>query len=181
MAEFNLDAFKNATFSGAMETHFTPPPADLYKGSILEIDLSQNQGKKDPSKMVSVLKLTWELEDPTGKVKEITGQDSSRAYQDVFLDLGPDGKLLGGKGRNIGLGALREAIGQNADGKPWAPSMLVGAKATIKVEIEKFQRKDGGDGQKATVASVSAYNLPGPAAGVGGQKASAMPSRPAGR
>ena len=54
-----------------------------------------------------------------------------------------------------------------------APAVQVSsAKATIKVELEKFQRKDGGDGQKAKVTSVAPYT-PGAVAG-----ASAMPSRP---
>ncbi len=43
------------------------------------------------------------------------------------LDVTPDGNGLDfGKGKNIGLGRLREAMGQNRPGVPWGPSMLGG-------------------------------------------------------
>jgi hypothetical protein len=179
MSGFDLDVFKNAAIQGAMEDHFTPPPADVYGARIVDFNVTQSPGKKDATKTYTFLKIVWGLEDPTGKVKEATGQDEARAGQDIGLDLTPDGKLAIGKGKNIGLGALRTALGQNAEGKPWAPSMLVNAKAKVKVELEKFTRRDGGDGQKAIVTSVTSYNSP--ASGAGAARPSAMPSRPAAR
>lgn len=171
---FDLEQFKKAQMTGAMDDHFTPPPADVYKAKILDFSGSESQGKKDPTKTYTFMEITWELEDPTGKVKAATGLDSTRATQKLSLDMSPSGQILNGTGKNIGLGALRTALGQNDPKKPWGPSMLIGAKATIKVEIEKFTRRDGGDGQKAIVTSVAPYNAP---VG-GGAAASAMPSRP---
>jgi hypothetical protein len=39
-----------------------------------------------------------------------------------------------GTGKNIQLGRVRAALGQNDENKPWKFSMLVGAAAKIKVE-----------------------------------------------
>lgn len=53
--------------------------------------------------------------------------------QTLWLDTTESGGLDFGKGKNVGLGRLREALGQNAPGKPWAPGMLVGGVAKVKV------------------------------------------------
>ena len=173
---FDIEKFKQAQVTAAFDDHFTPAPAGEYGARIASWDVTQSQGKKDPSKTYTFLKVEWGLEDPTGSIEAVTGQDESRAYQDISLDMTDDGKnLLAGTGKNIGLGALRTALGQNDPKKAWAPSMLDGAKARVKVEQEKFQRRDGGDGLKAVVASVTAYAA---ASGAGRAAPSAMPSRP---
>ena len=53
--------------------------------------------------------------------------------QTIWLDLTESGSLDFGKGRNVGLGRLRDALGQNETGKPWQPGMMVGGVAKIKV------------------------------------------------
>ena len=47
-----------------------------------------------------------------------------------------------GKGKNVALGRLREALGQNTPGKPWSFGMLVGQVAKVAV---KHRITDAGD------------------------------------
>ena len=78
------------------------------------------------------MNVTWEIDDPA--LAERLERDRLTSRQSVFLDMGPDKKLETGKNKNIGLGRLREAVGQNTPGQPWAPSMLEGAAGRITVE-----------------------------------------------
>ncbi|MGH2638967.1 MAG: hypothetical protein ACRDF4_06765, partial [Rhabdochlamydiaceae bacterium] len=46
-----------------------------------------------------------------------------------FLELTSSGAIDFGKGKNVGLGRLREALGQNKIGKPWSFNMIRGSLA----------------------------------------------------
>lgn len=54
-------------------------------------------------------------------------------YQTIWLDISGSGGLDTSKGKNVGLGKLRDALGQNREGQPWSPGMLVGQVALIRV------------------------------------------------
>jgi hypothetical protein len=47
------------------------------------------------------------------------------------------------KGKNVSLGKLREAVGQNKPGKPWSPAHLNGAQ--LDVLVTHRADKDTGD------------------------------------
>jgi hypothetical protein len=176
---FNLEAFKAASVTAAFDTTFTPTPPGVYKAEIVDFNVTPQQGSREDNKDTTYyfMEVKWKLEDPQGAIKKVTGLDVNNATQKFSLDLTPEGKIDGAKGKNTKLGALREALKQNDATKPWAPQMLVGAKATVGTFIDKFNNKTGGDVQRAMVSSVAPYNAPNGAAST----ASAMPSRPAGR
>jgi hypothetical protein len=81
------------------------------------------------------MEISWEVTDD--KIKKLTGIDHPIAKQSIWLDLTSEGQLDKGPGKNVALGALREAVGQNKPGKAWAPSHLNNAVATILVKGEK--------------------------------------------
>jgi hypothetical protein len=67
-------------------------------------------------------------------VRELTGMEEVLVSQTVWLDIDENtGLLAAGKNKNIKLGKLREAVGQN-DGRPWMPSMLEGQVVKIQVK-----------------------------------------------
>ena len=59
------------------------------------------------------------------KVKQKLGRDKVTARMRINLDLDEAGKLNSGPNRNVALGQLREALGQNKTG--WTPQQLLGA------------------------------------------------------
>jgi hypothetical protein len=82
----------------------------------------------------------WKIDD------ESAGEYNGRKVRQQFIiDTTADGSGLDfGKGKNITLGRLRDALGQNQNGQPWGPSMLGSQVAKITVD----QRLDPEDSSK---------------------------------
>ena len=125
MSTFNPDTFLNTEVSSANATAYVPVAEGEFTGSIKKIaPRVLNDGR-------AVLDVTWAVDDET--TRQETGMAEPTVRQTIWLDLNESGSLDFGKGRNVGLGRLRDALGQNVSGKPWAPGMLVGGVAKIKV------------------------------------------------
>jgi hypothetical protein len=72
--------------------------------------------KKDSTKSGVVLEVIWSIEDQG--VKDTLGRDKVTVKQGVMLDMTPDGSGLDmGKGKNVSLGRLREALNMNQPGQ----------------------------------------------------------------
>ena len=59
------------------------------------------------------------------EVKKKLGRESVQVRSRINLDFAPDGTLDTGPNKNVSLGQLREALGQNSPG--WNPKQLLGA------------------------------------------------------
>jgi hypothetical protein len=70
----------------------------------------------------------WEIQDEA--VKKELGR-TPYITQSIMLNFTDSGALAN---ENPGLRKLREAVGQNKDGQPWQPAMLIGQMARIKVK-----------------------------------------------
>ena len=57
----------------------------------------------------------------------------SKVPQDQMFDLTDTGAFDMGKGRNVGLGRLREALGMNAPGEPFSMGAIRGRMAKVVV------------------------------------------------
>ena len=125
---FDEDAFMSSTSEGEMSTEFTPVPVGEYQAVVKKIGTRSGEGEKGPWAMLDV---TWAIDDAS--VTEATGMDNPSVRQSLFLDITEEGGLNLGKGKNIDLGRLREALGQNGAGA-WSPSMLEGQVATVLVD-----------------------------------------------
>src|SRR5687768_8163557 len=121
---FNPDTFMNTSTTDAMETSYTPVPEGEWTGVIKEI-------KPRQAKDAAMLDVVWGVDDE--QVIASTGMKSPIVRQTVFLDITESGGLDKGKGKNVQLGKLRDAVNQNQNGKPWQPGMLIGQVAKIKV------------------------------------------------
>jgi len=128
MTDFNPDTFLTEEQNVILETEFTAIPEGDYDGIIKDI-------KPDTTPKGShLLAVTWLID--SEEVREHTGMPEPTCRQTIWLDLDENGKLAGGSNKNIGLGKLRDALGQN-DGSPWSPSMLLGQPAYVHVAPDK--------------------------------------------
>lgn len=137
MSQFDPNQFLDMQFTEANDTVIIPPDDGEYQATIEKIDFRPWQSKSDPSKAGVALDVTWELNSEAAKAR--TGRDKVTVRQGLMLDTLDNGGLDMGKGKNIQLGRLREALSQNTPGRPWSPSMLVGNMAKVLVK----QRIDG--------------------------------------
>ena len=123
---FNADAFMATEVEQELETEFTPIPEKDYPALVKEIkpSVTPNGSPK--------MDVFWIIDDQ--EVRTLLGHDEPMAKQNIWLDFHPTtGALEFGKNKNIGLGRLRDALGQNT-GKPWKPSDLLGQVATVSIK-----------------------------------------------
>lgn len=133
MSTFNPDTFLNAEVTGALDTVFLPVPAGEYQAAVEKVAYRQTD------KGNHILDITWLLRDD--ELMNSLGRDKITVRQSVFMDVTEQGSLDLSKGKNIQLGKVRDALGQNDPEKPWRPSYLVGATAMVTVT----QRPDPND------------------------------------
>lgn len=125
MSEFNAEQFMQTEVEGQLETEFTPIPEAEYRAVIKEV-------KPDTTPKGSpFLELIWIIDDQ--EVRDLIGMDEPTCRQTVWLDVNDNGSLAFGKNKNVGLGKLRDALGQNT-GAPWSPTQLLGQPATVNIK-----------------------------------------------
>lgn len=130
---FSPEQFLDMQVNESNDTKIIPVPVGEYLAVVKEVKVRPWQSKADPSKAGIALDLQWTIDDHG--VKQTLGRDEVNVKQGVMLDLTEGGGGLDmGKGKNIGLGRLREACGLNTPGQPFSVTMLTGRMARIKVE-----------------------------------------------
>lgn len=138
---FNVAEFMNESIDGVLDTKIDPIPEGEHMGQIgtgdKDVDLQTGIGKNQKPWMSLVLLVT--LTDPNLAVQ--LKREQVRARYNFFLDLNDAGKLDLRPQRNVHLGKLRDAVGQNKPGA-WNFNMLKGQ--PIKVKI-KQKLLDSGD------------------------------------
>lgn len=127
---FDPQAIMNAAIEGVMETRRTPVPVGDYRGQITKIVPRAGQSKDGDSWVA--LDIFVELESDERLTK--LGLERRVMKGGMMLDLTDSGGLDLGKNKNVRLGALREAVGQNIPGQVWSPTMLVGQLVTVTVK-----------------------------------------------
>lgn len=136
---FDADSFMSQTTEGEMSTEFTPVP-EGERNAVID-SINPRETSSDKGDFV-ILDITWKLDD--AEAAEVTGIENPSVRQSIFLDMTESGGLDMGKGKNIQLGRLREAVGQNKPG-PWAPSMLIGSVAKIRIEHRQYEGRTFAD------------------------------------
>ena len=127
---FDPTTFLNTTTEEANDTKVTPCPAGEYLAVAEKVD-AKPWSAKDGSSSGVRLEVTWEIDD--ANVKQLLGRDKVTSRQSVMLDLNEAGGLDYNKGKNIGLGRLREALDLNTPGDPFAFSMIQGRMAKVNI------------------------------------------------
>lgn len=142
MSVFDKDTFLSQQVSGGMSTEFpviSEHDADAY---VKEVGFNSGTISKGDraGEPWAMLVLHWVVESEQAKAD--TNRDEPIVRQSVFLDL-HEGMIDNREGKNIQLGRIRAAMGQNGDG-PWNPMMLEGGAAHISIT----QRPDDNDPSK---------------------------------
>jgi len=125
---FDVDAFMNATVDAPMATNMAGVPEGEYTAMVGDFDSSAFRTVTTTDRATGatrdrpVLEVPFVIQDADLKAK--LGRESVSHRETFWLDMTPDGRLDTGPDKNIRLGQLRNALGQNTPGSPWAPSML---------------------------------------------------------
>ena len=127
---FDAQSFLDASVTGSNDTKVVPVPVGEYMGIVDKV-LPRQWQSKDGTQSGIALDVFWLVED--ANVKAVLGRDVVTCKQGIMLDLTPEGALDISKGKNIGLGRLREAVGKNNANEAFSFSMLPGAAARISV------------------------------------------------
>ncbi len=126
---FDSDTFMSGTVEGENSTVFIPVPEGEFQALAEKVESRNANG-------YVILDVTWSIDDDS--VVTATGRDKNTARQSIFLDMTDAGGIDMGQGKNIQLGKLREAIGQNGPGA-WSPSMILGNVAKIRVAHRLYE------------------------------------------
>ena len=159
---FDPESFMQTTVDQPMATEFEICPAGEYQAMVDDFD----------SKAFSQIDFTYKQGDRAGQpgtmtkfncpfiinddaVKAALGREKVVCDMQMIVDIGADGGLDFGPNKNVNLGKLRDAVGQNSAGA-WSPSQLRGAgPVMVKVTHNVFKRKDGTEGKRAEVTRVA--------------------------
>lgn len=135
---FDPNTFLTQEQAGGFETKYPVIPAGEYPAISKKLDFRQMDAT-DPTKgKYNVLDITWGIDD--AGVKEATKLPEPTCRQSIFLDIGEDGKLARGTGKNVQLGRLLEALGLNDPNVPFSFSQLVGRPALVRIEQSPNQK-----------------------------------------
>ena len=118
---FDPNTFLTMTVEEANDTKISPCPAGEYLAVATKVE-PKSWASRDGSSSGMKLEITWDIDD--ANVKQLLGREKVTSRQNIMLDLNEAGNGLDmGKGKNVGLGRLREvpalAIRQRAASATW--------------------------------------------------------------
>lgn len=138
---FDADAFMNQQTSGPMSTQIIPCPEGEWTAKVSDGDnfvtFREVNTKNGPR---PICRINYEVLDDSARQK--VGRDRLFVIQDIWLDTTSSGQIDTSEGKNVKLGQLRQALGQN-DGS-WSFPMLKGAGPLM---VRVSQRSDPDDPQ----------------------------------
>lgn len=139
----NIDALVNAPVRDKLDTEFAVTPAGEYIATISDRGtvkdwfrvVKMKDGREAPQCNVLFI-----INDPG--LAATLGRQTATSRLTLWLDTEADGSLATGHGRNVNLGQLREALGQNSDTE-WTFDKLLGA-GPVKILTEVQESDRGG-------------------------------------
>ena len=139
----DIDALISTSIREKLDTTYPVPPEKEYTANIGEPrdELKEwfRNVKRDDGTVTATINIPFILHDET--VRDQLGVRTLTSRLTIWLDTEISGALSTGKGKNISLGQLREALGQK-EITPWNFSMLIGA-GPVKVITTNSTGKDG--------------------------------------
>lgn len=155
MSEMTFDPqeFMAQTVNETFADRRTPIDAKDYDNAYIKVGSVEFRGGvgEKSGKAWRRVEMYFQIDD--AEQKEKTGLDNPGASYGFFLDVAEDGKtLLTGPNRNVDLGALRKALGQEA--APWSFSMLDGA-GPVRIRVKHVANNDDSTKVRAEVFAVA--------------------------
>jgi len=144
MSTFDADTFLGTETDQAMDTHFKPVPEGEYTAMIDTVVAKEVND-------TPVLDITYVILDD--ELKVTMNMDRVSVRQSIFIDMDENGIIALGDNKNVKLGKLREALGQNSG--TWSPRMLVGA-GPVKIKTVNKPDKDDPETIYSNVQRVAA-------------------------
>jgi hypothetical protein len=142
---FDPTAFEAQTSNESLSTSVTPVPENTYPALIKDYKFREYTNSKTQEKGVSC-DISYTIIDDTGALRELLGRDpivTHGYFCDTVMDPNTGKQVLDfGKGKNVWLGKIREAIGQNVPGQPWSLPMIKGAPILIVVIQDPSKTND---------------------------------------
>ena len=129
LSNFDPDLFLGGQTETGFETSYERVPPGEYPAIVRGVTARKVTDREGNDSIV--MDITWMVTDP--EVKRITEMDEPTVRQGIFLDVNEKGGLERGKNKNVALGRVLDATGQNK-GKNWSPKALEGATAVVTVE-----------------------------------------------
>lgn len=149
----NTEEFLQTTTSSELDDHLEPcPPGEwlAITGKPAIHDFIFSKGDRVGEKGYRMT-IQYVIQDQA--VLDHCQREKVSVTASILLDLTEDGTGLDmGKGKNIGLGQIRTALGQNEAGAEWSPAMIEGQPIKVKVKADIYE-------ERAT-AKVSAVTAP---------------------
>jgi len=150
MSDFDPETFMHQTVDKPLETDYTLVPEAEYQAFIddftheafeeFEFEYKRGPNAGQPGSMQK-FNCPFVLADEG--VKTLMGRDKVTVIKPLTLNL-KDGGLDWGKNKNVELGKIREAVGQNVANQTWQIAQLRGAgPVMVKVIHRSGKRKDG--------------------------------------
>ncbi|KKN74519.1 hypothetical protein LCGC14_0389360 [marine sediment metagenome] len=134
MSTFDAESFMSQAVDGEMETRYTPIPDNNYV-AMLSDKLTLREVNDSP-----VVDVLYIIDDEELRAK--MDVEELIVKQSLFTDVNDDGRIAFGTNKNVKLGRLRAALGQNVAGQTWNFQMLAGAGP---VRIKVGHRPDKND------------------------------------
>jgi hypothetical protein len=139
---FDAEALMNVTTTEQGSTEVVQCPPNDYLAILDDIKFRHGNKKDDPSDTWFAMDVIWDIQDDA--VRAELGRPKVTVKQQLFLDMTDDGKGFDmGKGKNVGLNRLREALDMNKPGEPFSPAQMKGRAAMVKVTHRPDQNKPG--------------------------------------
>lgn len=129
-SQFDPASFLNQEFNEALDTKVVPCPVGEYLAISDKVEIKP-WSAKDGSSSGLKLEILWDIQDDN--VKQLLGRDTVKVMQQQMLDLTETGALDLAKGKNVGLGRIREALDMNKAGEPFSFAMMQGRMAKVNV------------------------------------------------
>lgn len=134
VSSFDPNNFLSQEIKGANETKYIPFPKGEFTGYI--DDIGMDEYDKQPILVVT-------LATPDERAKKEMGTDKPTLTDRIFIDM-ENGALSFGPNKNVKLGRLREALGQNGANAKWTFNLLRGA-GPVKFMVDHVPGKEAGE------------------------------------
>lgn len=149
---FNAELFLHQELDQANETAYTPVPAGDYQAIISDIALN---ARDINGREVLILDVKWDIIDD--ELRALQNMQTVIVRQGIFIDI-EGGAIAFGTNKNVALGRLRDALGQNDNGKPWSMADLRGAGPAY-IRVAHRENPNNPDNPYTDVKMVSAVPL----------------------
>ena len=150
---FDPDQFMNTTVDTPMATSLQSVPAGEYTAMVGDFDSRALKTVNTKNGPRPVLEVPFTIQDD--KLKAQLGRETVTHRESYWLDFLPGSASLDtGPDKNVRLGQLREALGQNKKNEPWAPSMLRNM-GPLRIKVTTTSDKDDPEKKYTNISKYS--------------------------